>query len=127
MLFQSETDPKLSEVLDFSDNTQEGSNISDLRTDPTSVSNCSIMLLLQILFLLQDWLESGSATGTHDGRDDVDVNDENSSEATPDAEAGDSRLHPSRRGLEPARNIAILPHLPKFAIVVARDPQQGLG
>ncbi len=37
-LFQSLTDPKISEVLDFSDNTQEGSNISDLRTDPVCVS-----------------------------------------------------------------------------------------
>ncbi len=37
-ILQSVTDPKISEVLDFSDNTQEGSNISDLRTDPVYVS-----------------------------------------------------------------------------------------
>ena len=34
-----ETDPKNSEVFDFSDNTQEGSNISELRTDPIYVGH----------------------------------------------------------------------------------------
>ncbi len=36
--YQSLTDTKISEVLDYSDNTQEGSNISDLRTDPICVT-----------------------------------------------------------------------------------------